>query len=498
MEQGFERTAVSYLDTVLEEVQNTEQTQDVRIPDGMPDIGRIVAAWGQVILRSKEWREDTVSCTGGLMVWVLYAPEDGSREQCLESWIPFQMRWEIPEGLPEGKLHLGLLTRFVDARTVSPRKMMIRAGIGSHIRVLCPGEAEVYRGAGSVPGIQLLCSSYPLRLNREAGEKTVSVEEVLSVPDSVPVPQEVICYRLEPKLTEKKILSGKLVFRGKGLLHLLYRSEEGQVHSWDFEVPFSQIAQLEEEYGADAQADLCLVGVDLGLTLDDEGQLHLKGTLAGQYMISDRVLLEVTEDAYCPGRTLELEKKPVQLPVILQQRRENLYGEQTVPGDANLVVDAAFLPDYPRQRWMDGELDMEIPGTLQVVYYGEDGKLHGTNGKWTTHYRMPSDQNTAITAVPAPGQTYAMTGNGQMTVKLELPLELTASARQTLEMVTSARAGETVAPDPNRPTLILRRAGEEGLWDLAKSSGTTMDAIRRVNRLSGEPVPGQLLLIPVP
>ena len=166
MEQGFERTAVSFLDTVLEEVQNTEQTQEIRIPDGMPDVGKILAAWGQVILRSKEWREDTVSCTGGLMVWVLYAPEDGSREVSLESWIPFQLRWDIPEGLPEGKIHLGLLTRFVDARTVSPRKIMIRAGVGSHIQVLCPGEAEVYRSSGDLPGIQLLQRSFPLRKDR--------------------------------------------------------------------------------------------------------------------------------------------------------------------------------------------------------------------------------------------------------------------------------------------------------------------------------------------
>ena len=36
---------------------------------------------------------------GGMMVWVLYAPEDGSPERCIEGWIPFQMRWDLPEEL---------------------------------------------------------------------------------------------------------------------------------------------------------------------------------------------------------------------------------------------------------------------------------------------------------------------------------------------------------------------------------------------------------------
>ncbi|MBR3950135.1 MAG: DUF3794 domain-containing protein [Oscillospiraceae bacterium] len=497
MEQGFERTGIAYLDTVLEEVQNTEQTQEIRIPDGMPDVGKILCAWGQVILRGKEWREGSVSCSGGLMVWVLYAPEDGSRERCLESWIPFQLRWDIPEGIPEGKIHLGLLTRFVDARAISPRKLMVRAGIAGRVQVLCPGEAELYRRA-EVPGMQLLHSTYPLRLNREAGEKTFELEESLAVPDSVPVPEELVYYRMEPKVTEKKILSDKLMFRGKGELHLLYRSEEGQLHSWDFEIPFSQLAPLEKEHGPEAQAELSLVNVELGLDLDDEGRMRLKGAMAGQYVISDRILVEMTEDAYLPGKRLRLEKREVELPVILQQRRENIYAEQTLSADANLVVDTCFLPDHPRQRRMEDGVDMEIPGGLQVLYYGPDGALGSVSGKWTGQHRMGADGESSLAPLPLTAQAHTLTGNGQLIVKLELPLEITASARQRLEMVTDIEPGETVAPDPNRPTLILRRAGEERLWDLAKGSGTTVEAIRRINRLAGEPEPGQLLLIPVP
>ena len=51
--------------------------------------------------------------------------------------------------------------------------------------------------------------------------------------------------------------------------------------------------------------------------------------------------------------------------------------------------------------------------------------------------------------------------------------------------------------DPNRPSLILRRAGDQCLWDIAKAAGSTMEAIRKANGLSGEPAPEQMLLIPV-
>ena len=126
MEVRFSKMPFAYLEPVVREIQNSEQTQEWKLPDGMPDIGRILSAWGQAILRGKEWRSDGISASAGMMVWVLYAPEDGSAEQCLETWIPFQMRWELPENTPEGTLRVRCLTRFVDARTVSARKSLIR------------------------------------------------------------------------------------------------------------------------------------------------------------------------------------------------------------------------------------------------------------------------------------------------------------------------------------------------------------------------------------
>ena len=81
MELNFGKTLCTCLNPLVREMQSGEQTQEIKLPDGMPDIGRILASWGQAILRSKEWRSDTISFSGGMMVWVLYAPEDGSTER---------------------------------------------------------------------------------------------------------------------------------------------------------------------------------------------------------------------------------------------------------------------------------------------------------------------------------------------------------------------------------------------------------------------------------
>jgi len=140
LEMRFERKTISCLDTALQQVQNSEQTLELKLQEGMPDVGQILTAWGQPVLRSKEWREEDVQFSGGMMVWILYAPEDGSEEQCVQGWIPFQMRWDLPEHTPEGTLRLRCLTRFVDGRSTSPRRILVRAGLAVMAEAFVPEE----------------------------------------------------------------------------------------------------------------------------------------------------------------------------------------------------------------------------------------------------------------------------------------------------------------------------------------------------------------------
>lgn len=497
MELQFKKSILSCLDTPLREVRNMEQTQELKLPENLPDIGRILCAWGQPILRGKEWNGDSASFSGGMMVWVLYAPEDGSAERCLESWIPFQMKWDLPEGIPEGELRFACLTRFVDARTVSARKMMVRAGMGVQAEAFVPMETEVFTPDGEASDLELLRSTYPLRLPMEAGEKAFVVEEDLSLQESAPEPEKILYYRLQPRLTDKKVLGNKVVFRGNGNLHMLYRSDEGQLHDWDFPIPFSQYGQLEQEHGTDAQADIVLTPTGVELELDDEGHLHLKSGIASQYVITDKRLVEVVEDVYRPGREVRPEVSQLEVPVQLESRRENLYGEQNIAAEANIPVDVSFYPEFPRQTRRENGVEMTFPGQFQVLYYAPDGTLKSGSARWEGSAYLDADEGSALRAMPLAGEPQASIGNGQLQLKADFPVEITASARQQLPMVTAVEVGESLRPDPNRPTLILRRAGEGRLWDIARENGSTMEAIRQANNLHSEPAPGQMLLIPV-
>ena len=498
MEGIFERKTIDCLQPALRQVQNSEQTMEMKLPEGMPDVGQVLTAWGQPILRSKEWRNDEVQFSGGMMVWVLYAPENGTQEQCVQGWIPFQMRWDLPENTPEGCLRLRCLPRFVDGRSTSPRKILVRAGMAAMAEAFVPESSQAAVAKQRPEGIALLENTYPLRFMKEAGEKAFQMEEKLYLPDSVPKIGQLLHWRLSPRITDQRVLADKMVFKGNGNLRVLYRSDAGQLHSWDFELPFSQYADLREEHGSDARIDMALMPTAMELELGEAGELELRGGMTAQYLITDQEPVTLIEDAYSPSWELTVQEEDLRPSVVLENRRENVYGEQTISGNANLAADVQFLPDFPRQRRTDEGVELAYPGQFQMLYYGEDGRLHGGSARWEGKQTIPADESSHVFAVPMMPEAQAITGNGKILVKAELPVELTTTAEQPISMVTGVELGQRKQPDPNRPSLILRKAGVHRLWDIAKASGSTMEAIAKANGLSGEPAPDQMLLIPVP
>lgn len=492
MDVIFQNRQLTCLIPVIQDARNSEQTQEIKLTEGMPDVGRILSAWGQPILRGKEWDMDTLNYTGGMMVWVLYAPEDGSTERCIEGWIPFQMRWDLPEELAEGQIRLRLLPRLVDARSVSPRKILVRAGMAVLAEAFASGQIPVPELEIAPDGVELLRRTYPVRLMKEAGEKSFVVDEELSLPDSAPQPEQIIYYHAEPKVTDRKVLSEKVVFRGSTNLHTLYRGEDGQPHSWDFDLPFSQYAELSGEYGQEAQAEFALCPTSMELELD-AGHLRFRCGLTAQYGISDREQLSLVEDAYSPKRELTIQSQTLELPVILETRRETVFAQENLSEEVNTAADVRFLPDFPKQRCREGAVELELPGVFQSLYIGEDGSMGAGTVRWEGSLKLNADENALLTAVPAPASAQFSAGS----VKAELPLELTTTARQRLPVVSGLTLGEERRPDPSRPCLILRRAGGESLWQIAKEAHSTASSIREANNLQAEPAPGQLLLIPV-
>lgn len=491
MQLQFHKTVCPCLQQVKRQVQNQEQTQEVRLGDDMPDIGRVLGAWGQVLLRSKEWQSGSMNISGGVMAWVLYAPEDGGQVRWVDTWIPFQIKWELPDTQHDGIIRSHCLLRGIDARSTSARRLMVRASVGAMGEAMLPGELAQYTPEEVPEDVALLKNTYPFYLPQEAGEKPFELEEILTLPPAAPKMGKLIRYEATPQILDKKVMGNKVVFRGAANLHTVYLTEDGAVQSWDFELPFSQYAELEGDYDHDATAQIIPAVTGLEMDADQEGNLNFKAGITCQYVISDRNMVTVIEDAYSPKREVEVQTQTQQVPVILEQLTQTVHAQQQLERDVSRVADVAFYPDHPRMIQKEGGVEAELPGQFSMLYYDEEGALQGTTSRWDGSMSLSTGPEVEMDGL------IFCSGRSPKEMQADIQMELTGSSRQGISMVTALELGAEIQPDPNRPSLILRKVGEEKLWDIAKRTGSTVEAIRDANKLTDEPEKHQTLLIPI-
>lgn len=497
MELPFEKTVCHYWKQKFYKLHEQEQTQELRLPEGMPNVGRVISTWGQMILRGKEWSDRSIGISGGVMVWVLYQPEDGGEPLKLESWIPFQSRVDMPESKMDGTIRVECVLRGMDARISSVRKLVVRCSVGLLVQALVPESLEMFVPSQLPEDLEILRDSYPLTLIKEAGEKSFALDELLERTVGMDI-KELIYYRLDPQLLEQKVLGSKAVFRGVGALHLLYRNGDGRLACTDFEIPFAQYVELDDEYEPDAQISsvLCLTGLELDR--EEDGCLHLRCGIVSQYCVQARAVFDYVEDAYSLCRDVELSVCEARISALLDSQSRTLELSQRIGTDGEAVLDACFHSGAPMIRKTESGTSVAMEGTFGCLLAGSEG-LQGKNGKASAETAWQAHCTTDTVCFSRNKGCVTVTRDGaDWRAQTQVVLDLSSICDQSLRSVQALKLGAERAPEPEAPSVIIRAKGEqERLWDLAKRCGSTVAAIEEMNQLDSEPDSNRLLLIPV-
>lgn len=497
MELPFEKTVCRYWKQMMYTLVTREETQEMKIPDSMPDVGRVISSWGQVILRGKDWRDRRIGLNGGVMVWVLYAPEDGGALQRLETWIPFQTRTDCPETGEDGVIRVETFLRNLDVRAVSSKKLMVRTGIGLLVQALAPDEMELVQFRDLPPDLETRMEHYPIELTREAGEKAFLIDEDLSLPERMPPVEQLVYYSISPEILEQKVLGSKSAFRGMANLHTLYMDPDGRLNSHDFQIPFAQYVDLDGEYEQDAVGSSLLCVTSLELDPEPDGTLHLKCGVVSQHIIRSREDVELLEDCYSPVREVELERELVSIPGWLESQHRSEEFSGTFPAEEGQPVDLTFFPDAPTVSVRSTGVDVELGGAFQRLTQNSDGAYSAGQVRENKSIHLDTECDTVCFPVRN-GSVSCRPEGASWRTDTQVVFSLDSICKKPMEMVTGVKIGEPGALDPGRPSVIIRSVGkQDSLWDLSKRYGSTVSAIKRLNKLEGEPEEDRLLLIPV-
>lgn len=498
MEISFENESISCLDQVVSQVQKLEETQEIRLKEDMPDIGRILAAWGQPVLRGKEWNTGKIGVSYGVIVRILYAAEGSDEIRCVEDWIPFQMKCDFSDSGKEGNIRADCILRSVDARLISSRKMIIRALMDISCEAVVRNELKI-----SIPGeipdeLQLLKKKMDVMIRREAGEKVFVIDETITPPASHPQLKEIVRYQLQTEVIDRKVVSDKLVFRGSCVIHLAYIADDGQLHMFDIDVPFSQYTELEDVYSDGADAVLSVAVTNIDLKIDETGMIRLNAGFAGQYIIQEAVSLQFAVDAYsiCGTADPTMESLSVTEITELCSRSIKIGADSEI--DCRRIADASMYYGYPSQEITAGRNCFSVEGIVQILYYDSDGQLqsHTDQAKGQVLLDLDVGQNCKA-YIRQSGKLQSSISSNGVEIAGGMDIIVMSETRTGLEMISDIKLDATGDTNSMGPSLILRKSNGENLWTIAKNTGSTVERICQINALNGEPEPTQMLMIPI-
>lgn len=489
MELEFEGKAVRCLKNQMLDLQEIEQIQEVRLSEDMPDIGSIICAWGQCMLRGKDWRSDSVGVNGGVMAWILYSPSDGSEPRALSAWLPMQCKWNMSSSGQEGILRAAWHLKGVDGRMLSARKIMVRANVAVQAETWMPYDAIVYQPQDVPADIQLLQKEQPLRFYKEAGEKIFVAEDELHVADM----EKPICFSVLPTVHEQAVVGGKAVFRGDAKIHMVYQGMDGMLHSHDQTFPFSQFSDLDRDYDKEAMVSVIPVVSNLETEQAEDG-IRVKVSLVMQYAVSDQEQVQFVCDAYSPVRSVNCVFSEYAIPAEAGREEQFVDYCVDIPQRVGQMVDMTVNPVLGAGLRTEDGVEGRLYGNMQFVYYDEAGNLTSETESVEAGWRAAADEHTVVNATIKMVEKPQMDG---IQAAGRIQLDVVQLMAEKANTVTGLEFGELQRPDPGRPSLILRRADGQSLWSIAKDSGSTVDAIAQANDLAGEPAPDQMLMIPV-
>ena len=496
MDTAFNKDRYRNFTEVWSGTASCDAGTEVVVPDTMPDIGTILDTEGVLLIRSKQTEAGTITLSATVNASVLYAPEEGGSARCLQMILPVEIRTDAPGADSDCRTVAQVRIRSMDARAANPRKIALRADVGCTAAVYRKQDIEFSSSpVEKDEAIQTLMKTTHLLLTADVREKTFVISDEYAPPAGCSV-EGILAQRVALMLEDSKFVSGKLVFRGRARVFLLFAgTEAGQLYPAVYETEFSQI--MEADCGGEATADvsLAMTGVyfDLPTGRTSNGKVTTELHLVAQAVCMEETEAPYIADTYSNCAVLKVEEKTQKFPSSCRPitARQTVMGFLELPGEG---TEALFYRTTVGNV-SDSEDNISAVIGVRVIYRRRDGSLGASSTRLNAEFGPDLPKGSALRSryLLAP-EVFASQASGGLDVRVPVELYAMAVSEDEITFVDSISVEEKASQQGKEiPSLVLVRA-EAGtdLWMLAKQYHSTVDAIRAVNDGREE----GLLLIP--
>lgn len=496
---------LNYMKPVFRRRFVREETVEVIVPDAQPDILRILDTDGMAFLRSKDSNAGRVSVTGVAELTVLYVPESGSGVRKLSVNMPFSASAEGADITSELLITAKLSIASADARTVNPRKVVVRTEIVCEAALYLP--QSVYNTSPrDREDVYFKTDSKSLRLPAAVNEKTFIFTDEAHLPAGAADIGEILRSSTTLWVESVKAVGSKAVLKGSAQTGVLYESRDGRMCRETVSTPFSQIVDMDASGElVDFDVRLCLTGVYVSQNHMDGAEtdaLTIEIHAVAQCVAYADMTADIVADAYSSKFRLSAVSARCEFECVDSRETRSTAVSCSVPvaGRAGDVLDVLVRQGPASvQQGADGKVCAASMG-VTVIYRDAGGEILSASKRIDFEQELGTSSDDAEVSVKPAGDIFTSLADGAIEVRIPLEMTVTGINYLSFDRIESVELDEDSPLDVSElPSLTVTRAGRgRDLWELAKSHMSTIPLIREVNGLAddAEPEEGRVLLIP--
>lgn len=476
------------------------------VPDVKPDILKVLQVDAEAFLCEKLIEDGKITLKGKVRVNVLYLPEgDNSCVQCIKSCFEFcetMKRSEFESGM---SIIACCDAEKVSYKVINSRKIGIEAQLSINVQVLgsrtCCYVSDVEDDAAQ--------KRYRTLSISESGvcrEFSFSLDEALEMPQGKYAPQEILKSAVMIYDKEYRTLQGKLVVKGVANACVLYLDENNRCEHNEFEIPFTEVFDM-EELTENMPCDITYSVGECSFLLN-AGVISMSAQICVCVKTEQQEEISVLSDCYFTNAGGELAYETIETeeiaarPMFSAVMKELLQKDAALP-DISGIYTISAKPYITATQIQSGRLAVSGKTTVYILYTTDNQRqpVCSINEDIPFSYMIDcecGDRNAeAALSCECEHISYTISSANAVEVRCGIAITGKIVKKNQIQVITDVTSAPLDNPDSGIVIYFAKKS--DSLWNISKHYHVKAESIIAANNLEEDSAfaGGEKLIIPV-
>lgn len=507
---------------VLNEMTKRENVQvikerDLIVPDGKPDIQRVLQLDGKVDINQVDVSDDRATHKGQIDISILYLTGNNSNTiYTMKGSIPIE-DFVVMEGLErDQRVDFDYNIEHISWNILNERKINVKTILQIELSAARLNEATIITDIASGLPIQKRDEQIEVVKMDVSREEKIKVKEEITLSKGKPSIGEIL--KVDAKIQDEQIkrADDEIAYNGMIEAAILYKpaGAEDTVEMISQRLPFAgsiEIKKKDDEVYWDCLLDVTPGYMQVSPDYDGEDRvIEAEFFVAARYATYDRLTEKVIKDVYCPGKKIQTTQKNLDYMNLVAKsnvsvpKKEVLTIENTTP-ENNQIFSVCMKPIIEEKTPENDKLTIKGMLETKVIYISKEGpnKIDAvTNIIPFSQEIQAIGINKNMIIIPrviARDIKVINQTRGEVVVDYLLDYMVEGYSQDSLPTLEQIdifdMTKEDLAKYPSITVYLVKQG--DTLWELAKKYNTTVKDIQELNGLDlADPLhPGQKILI---